>query len=107
MSEPRPTHRSALAEHPDVKAVLPVFVGRLRGHVARLRQLHGAGNREEFRRLVHQLRGAGKSFGFAPISERAGAIEEVVLAGRPLSEVGRALEELIAYMEHVEGYGVG
>ena len=97
-------HRSTLADHPDVGPVLPMFVRRLSGHVERMRGALGAGKTEDLVRIVHQLRGAGKSFGFEPITTHAAAVEEILLAGRPLAEVAPALDRLIDYVEHVEGY---
>jgi HPt (histidine-containing phosphotransfer) domain-containing protein len=98
-------HRSTLADHPDVSGVLPMFVRRLPGHVQRLRDLHATGNTPELIRAVHQLRGAGKSFGFPPITTHAAALEDLLLASRPLPDITPALEQLIAYIEHIEGYG--
>ena len=100
-------HRSTLVDHPDVGPVLPLFVRRLPGHVQRLRAAQAAGNSAELVRIVHQLRGAGKSFGFEPITAYATAAEELLLAARPLPEIGPALEKLIDYIEHVEGYAAG
>jgi HPt (histidine-containing phosphotransfer) domain-containing protein len=100
-----PWHRSSLADHPDVQGVLPIFVGRLAGHVRRLRELRGAGDAEGLRRLAHQLRGTGQSFGFAPVSAHAAVVEEMLLAGRGVEEITPALQELIGYIEHIEGYG--
>jgi histidine phosphotransfer protein HptB len=106
MSEERKqAYRSALAEHPDIKGVLPRFVARLAGHVRRLRELQASGDTAELIRLAHQLRGAGKSFGFEGMTQRAGAVEDMMLAGKDVAEVRAAVEELIAYMERVEGYG--
>jgi histidine phosphotransfer protein HptB len=96
-------HKSTLAAHPDVAPVLPLFVGRLPGHVARLRDLLAAGDREELRRLAHQVRGSGKSFGFAEMTELAVEVEEMLIAGRPLEEVADAVERLVGFMENVEG----
>jgi HPt (histidine-containing phosphotransfer) domain-containing protein len=99
-------HRSTLAGHPDVGPVLPMFVRRLPGHVQGLHAAHAGGNSKELLRIVHQLRGAGRSFGFAPITAYAAAVEELLRAVRPLPEIAPALERLIDYIEHVEGYGV-
>ena len=72
-------HRSAYADHPALKDVVPVFVGRLPAHVQNLRALLAVGNREELRMVAHKLKGAGKSFGFAGITQLAGALEETSL----------------------------
>ena len=99
-----PPYRSALAEHPDVRDVLPIFIGRLGTRVRDLRSLHAAGNREELRRLAHQLKGAGKSYGFAPITEHALELEELIEAGTKEGEIVGALNKLVAYIEKIEGY---
>jgi HPt (histidine-containing phosphotransfer) domain-containing protein len=98
-------HTSTLADHPDVAPVLPRFVKRLPGQVARLRELLAAGNRGELQRLVHQVRGMGSSFGFAGMTDLAAEVEEMLLAARPWEEVVGGVERLAGYMEDVEGYG--
>lgn len=97
-------HRSTLAEHPDIRDILPRFVARLPAHVQRLRDLYAAGNLPELQRLVHQLHGTGKSFGFAQISTRAAAAEAALLSQAPPPEISRTLNALITYIQHVEGY---
>lgn len=98
-------HRSSLAEHPDVAPVLPRFVGRLPGHVARLRELLAAEDWKELQRLAHQLRGTGKSFGFERMTALAMDVEELLIAGTPPEEVAAAVGKLTQYIENVEGYG--
>lgn len=107
MSEREPSkgpHQSSRADHPDVREVIPVFVSRLPGHVKRLRELLTAGDSRGLQRLAHQLRGAGESFGFEPITEYAATIEDALRAWQPVEKTGPAVEKLIAYIRHVEGY---
>ena len=106
MPDTAPVYRSTLADHPDVGPVLPMFVRRLSGHVRGLRAALAAGQFEEILRIAHQLRGAGKSFGFEPITAYAAAVEELLRAARPPAEIAPALERLVDYIEHVEGYAV-
>jgi HPt (histidine-containing phosphotransfer) domain-containing protein len=87
--------------------VIPVFIARLPGHVARLRALVAARDAEGLKLLAHKLRGAGKSFGFEPITRYAAEIEEMLLAGRPVDEASERVEMLAAYMARVEGFGAG
>jgi HPt (histidine-containing phosphotransfer) domain-containing protein len=98
-------HKSTLADHPDVKEVLPIFIGRLPVHVKRLRELVAAEDSSGLMMLAHQLRGAGKSYGFEGITTHAGAVEEHLAAGKPLSEGKALVAKLIHYIEHVEGFG--
>jgi HPt (histidine-containing phosphotransfer) domain-containing protein len=99
-----PPHRSTLAEHATISPVLPQFIARLSVHVRMLRELYASGNIEEFRRLIHQLKGAGASYGFPPISHNAAGIQERLDAGSPLADILPTLEEMIAYIEQIEGY---
>jgi len=101
---PGSRHRSAYADHPALKDVVPVFVGRLPAHVVNLRALAGAGNTEELRMVAHKLKGAGKSFGFAGITQLASELEERILAGGSASDIAASVNTLIAYLEHVDGY---
>ena len=99
-----PKHVSTRADHPDVAPILPRFIARLSGHVARLHQLHATGDRDELQRLAHQLRGSGKTFGFERLTELAHNLEETLQSHQPAHEVTTALHHLTQYMEHVEGY---
>jgi len=103
--EPVPRHRSALVDHPDVKEVLPVFIGRLSLHVRRLRELVLAEDRSALMMLAHQLRGAGKSYGFEGITTHAAAVEEHLASGKDLSLAKPLVAKLIQYMEQIDGFG--
>jgi histidine phosphotransfer protein HptB len=100
----RPRHVSTRANHPDVSEILPLFVARLPGRVKQLRASLDAGDLDAFRDLVHQLKGAGGSYGFMPITSCSAAIEELLNHGRPKAEIESALEKLIDYIEDIEGY---
>ena len=64
-----------------------------------------AGDRATLQRLIHQCRGAGRSYGFAPISQHAADAEEALLAGAALPAVEPMVRRLVAYIEEIEGYG--
>jgi len=99
-----PRHASTLANHPDIKEVLPRFLGRLRTHVHDLRLHHAAGDTEKLRILAHQLRGAGTSFGFPGLTALSGILEEEILASSPPHQIAASLASLVDYVEHIEGY---
>jgi histidine phosphotransfer protein HptB len=101
---PSPPYTSSLAHHPDVREVLPLFVARLRGQVEALRRLQERGEMENLRIVVHQLRGAGASFGFERMTDLAGKLEEHILAADSPAAIAVALQALTAYMQRIEGY---
>lgn len=104
MPDASPRHRSTLADHPDLRELLPQFVTRLSGYIQQLRGHLAQGDTGAIQRLVHQLRGTGRTYGFPPISDQAGAIEKMLINGRSLSDIQTALGGLIHYIEHIEGY---
>ncbi len=60
-----------------------------------------AGDWEAVRRLAHQLKGVGKSYGFEGMSELGGRVQDEIVAGKmPMGEV----QALVEYIERVEGY---
>ena len=65
----------------------------------RVRAFHeylARGEWELLRRAAHQLKGAAGSYGFAPISPAAGALESAVAATASEEEILRCVEELAA-----------
>src|ERR1051326_5986913 len=103
-SSPGPKHVSTRAAHPDVREVLPRFVHRLPAQVERLRRYYAAGDTQALGGVLHQLKGAGASYGFTPVSDYAETLGELLAQGRPLTEAQPLLERLIAYLEQIEGY---
>jgi PAS domain S-box-containing protein len=67
--------RSQLADHPVISAILPEFIDCLDARVCAMREALANGRFEELRRLAHQLKGAGGSYGFSTISEAAKSLE--------------------------------
>jgi HPt (histidine-containing phosphotransfer) domain-containing protein len=72
-------------------------VQQLRTHLAQ-------GDMTALNRLVHQLHGSGRTYGFAPISDLAEVIEKMLTDGRSPGEIQTAVDGLIAYIERIEGY---
>ncbi len=99
-----PRHKSTLADHSNIREVLPRFVVRLRAHVHDLRQFHREGDMEKLRIQVHQIRGVGTAFGFEPLTVLAGAVEERIFNHAPAAEISAALDALVGYMENIEGF---
>jgi HPt (histidine-containing phosphotransfer) domain-containing protein len=99
-----PHHRSTLADQPDVREVLPLFIARLPEQVRNLRLFFLTDRSDELRRLAPQLKGSGKSCGFEPISTHAAVLEQGLSAGQPLPALESTLSALIQYIENIEGY---
>ena len=59
---------------------------------------------EELRRIVHQLKGAGGGYGFAPITKFAAAAEQRIKSGDPLNAITAEVEALCRVLRSVEGY---
>lgn len=78
----------------DMRELLDGFVIRLRQNAEQAEAAHAAGDRTELQYIAHQLRGAAGSFGFMPISEAAGALEDASSTNRPVEETLVALVKL-------------
>jgi len=66
---------SAFRDDPDMVGVIAEFVGLLPERLAEMRQAAGAGLWDVLRRLAHQLKGAGGSYGYACLTEAARELE--------------------------------
>ena len=96
--------RSTFWNDPDMKEVLGEFVGELPKQVARIGDLLREQSLEELRRIVHQLKGAGGGYGFAPITKFAAAAEQRIKSGDPLTAVAGEIDALCRVLRSVEGY---
>ena len=96
--------RSSLAGVPAVRRVLPGYVAGLAHDVAVLDGPPTIGRRAEVRRLAHQLRGSGASYGFSDVTRLATAVESAIDADRPAAEVAAAVAALVAVIRRIEGY---
>ena len=100
-----PHHHSTFHTDPTMRDLLVAFTRRLPAQVAQLRSLIAQNNPGEIRRIAHQLKGAGKSYGFPPITEHAAAIEQKLSASpASLPAAQPDLHALISYIENIEGY---
>jgi len=74
--------RSAFADNPVIARILPGFFGSLDARVQALRAALAANQFEELRRLAHQIKGAGGSYGYPSITEAARKLEADAREGR-------------------------
>jgi histidine phosphotransfer protein HptB len=92
---------STLAEDPDMAELLALFVSELPDRLADIRQAAQEQNWQEVRRLAHQLRGAGGSYGFPLLTTAAGQVETVAREPVNVAELRRALDQLTAVGERL------
>jgi HPt (histidine-containing phosphotransfer) domain-containing protein len=58
-----------------MREIVAAFLEEIPDRIAQLDRLVAEGNRAEFRRLVHQMKGAGGGYGFQEISNAAAQVE--------------------------------
>lgn len=86
---------SELAKDPDLRDLVEAFVKEMPYRTALYEELLLAGQLEELRRVVHQLKGAAGSYGYPQITEAAAAVELSIRTEAPYEEVRQQVERLI------------
>lgn len=74
--------RSAFHGDADMVEIVAIFLDELPVRIVSLQKWFQDGNFDSFRRLVHQLKGAGGGYGFDLISEQAEAILRLMDQGQ-------------------------
>jgi signal transduction histidine kinase/CheY-like chemotaxis protein len=95
---------STVADDPVMAEVLGEFVANLSVEVASLRSLVQANDLTHLRHAVHQIKGAGGSYGFQCISDAAAVAEQSLIAGAALEAVRPQVDSLIAMIHKVRGF---
>ena len=85
---------SPLANDPDLSDIVEMFVDEMSERVNTLKELLGASDWEGLRRAAHQLKGAAGSYGFAPITPSAAAVEDGVRVGQSEEHIRDAVLNL-------------
>lgn len=98
---------SDFADDPTMTELLEAYVAGLSRDVQSLRRHVAASDAAAARRLLHQLKGSGASYGFPPLTRHAGAAEALLQAGHPLPEAQPHITALIAAIESIDGYRPG
>jgi HPt (histidine-containing phosphotransfer) domain-containing protein len=70
-----PPLRSEFHDDPDMRGIVMEFLQQIPTRIAQLDSLVAEGNQSEFRRIIHQMKGAGGGYGFQEISNTAAQIE--------------------------------
>ena len=95
---------SSVAGDPVMAEILVEFVTNLPNEVAILRSLVDGKDMTLLRQTVHQIKGAGGSYGFQCISDVAASAEHGMIAGAALESVQSQVNSLIEMLEKVKGY---
>ena len=85
---------SGLGGDPDLGEIVEMFVGEMPERVETLLKQLDASDWEALRRTAHQIKGAAGSYGFDPISPRAGQLERAITEDQPEEQIRRAVAEL-------------
>jgi HPt (histidine-containing phosphotransfer) domain-containing protein len=96
--------RSAYRDDPDMTALIADFVAGQPATVAQLERLLTDRDIDALRRSVHQLKGAGGGYGFAPITRLATEAERWLDARAGPDAVAAQVNGLIALIRQVEGF---
>jgi HPt (histidine-containing phosphotransfer) domain-containing protein len=94
-------HRSRYANDPTIGPILPGFHARLAEHLKTIERLQQTHNTPELQRLMHQLKGAGKSYGYDGITTHAAAAEEALKTAPDTA--APHLQALVQYIQDIEG----
>jgi len=85
---------SSYATDPDMLEIVREFALELPGRADALERLLAAGSLQDLAVLAHQLKGAGGGYGFAAVTELAGALERALRDGRQAHEIEQRTHEL-------------
>jgi HPt (histidine-containing phosphotransfer) domain-containing protein len=92
---------STLSGDPEMAELLALFVSELPQRLADIRQAAQGRNWQEVRRLAHQLRGAGGSYGFPLLTMAAARVEDIAREQTTVKELRAALDQLTAFSERL------
>ncbi|MBW8884190.1 MAG: Hpt domain-containing protein [Planctomycetia bacterium] len=92
---------STLTSDPDMAELLAMFVSELPERLVDIRQAAQGHNWQEVRRLAHQLRGAGGSYGFPLLTTAAGQVETIARDKVNIGELRAALDQLTAVSQRL------
>jgi HPt (histidine-containing phosphotransfer) domain-containing protein len=87
---------SDYADDADMAEILREFVVGMRETSQKLTAHLQAGDLEEVKRIGHQMKGAGASYGFQAITDAGAELESAVEAGRDIESRVANLQELFA-----------
>ena len=99
-----PELTSTFENDPEMADVLPEFVENLPSEVAALRSLLEAQSLAELQVTVHQLKGAGGSYGYQELTDAAAVAEQSIKARDSITSITAQVQMLISLIQRVRGY---
>ena len=94
---------SCLSNDPELMEIVEMFVEEMPDRTATLLDQLEASDWEGLQRTAHQLKGAGGSYGYAPISHYAGVLDQAVGQGEPEERIRDAVDALIGICMRARG----
>jgi histidine phosphotransfer protein HptB len=94
---------SPLAEDPDLRDIVDLFVAELPQRVQNVLDRFQTRDWDGLRRTAHQLKGAAGSYGFEPITPAAARVEDAVARRCPEEELSQAVSELVMLCGRARG----
>ena len=86
---------------PDMADLVELYVDEMPARVRELKQCADAKDWHAMERLAHQIKGSAGGYGFAPITDGALRLEQVVRASSQEQEIFEALSELLTLCDKV------
>ncbi len=98
-----PLHSTAI-DDPDLAPFLPTFIADLPAMVGRFSELLDARNLEQLQEVLHQMKGTGGLYGFAPLTEAAARAEASIIESAQIETITGEVKKLIDLIRAVQGY---
>jgi signal transduction histidine kinase/DNA-binding response OmpR family regulator len=98
------TIASTMTDYPGMKKIIIEFVEELPGEILKIQDLLIRDELQLLRRAVHQLRGTGGGYGFYPITDAAGSVEDAINATDNQESIVSKINSLFGVMRRIEGF---
>jgi PAS domain S-box-containing protein len=85
--------------------ILPKFIASLPRKVASIQQFIDERNLVGLKREVHQLKGAGGSYGFQCLTDAAAVAEDSIASEAPIETIKSQVDALVDMLRRVRGFG--
>lgn len=85
---------STLANDPDMAELIEFFVTEINDRIDSIASASEQNDLGQLRTVAHQLKGAATGYGFAPISDSAANLEQLIDTSGPATEVDHLREQV-------------
>jgi len=93
---------SSLSSDPDMVELVEEFVAAMPERVRALEEAVAANDLATVTRLAHQMKGAGGGYGFTPIGQAAGELEDAAKAVETVTQLSAEVQELVALCQRAK-----